>query len=82
MCVNFTYLNRACLKDHYPLPSIDRLVDATARHVVFSLVDSIVGYHQIMMEGLDVEKTNFITDEGVFCYKVMPFDLKNVGATY
>lgn len=82
MCVDFTDLNRACLKDHYSLPSIDRLIDVTIGHAICFLVDAILGYHQIMREGLDAEKTTFITDEGVFCYKVMPFGLKNIGATY
>lgn len=82
MCVDFTDLNRACPKDHYPLPSIDRLVDVTAGYAVCSLFDVISGYHQIMMEGLDAEKTTFITNEGALCYKVMPLSLNNARATY
>ena len=45
-------------------------------------MDAYRGYHQIAMHETDQEKTAFITPEGIFCYKVMPFGLKNVGATY
>lgn len=46
------------------------------------LLDAYKGYHQIMMDVEDAEKTAFITDLGVFCYQKMPFGLKNAGATY
>ena len=54
MCVDFIDLNRACLKDSYPLPRIDTLVDSTARHELLSFVDSFSGYNQIkvMLFGL------------------------------
>ena len=82
MCVDFTDLNRACLKDSYPLPRIDTLVDSTARHELLSFMDAFSGYNQIKMKEEDQEKTSFVTSQGLFCYKVMPFRLKNVGATY
>ena len=47
-----------------------------------SFLDVYRGYHQIAMHELDQKKTAFITPKGIFCYKVMPFDLKNAGATY
>ncbi|RDY02803.1 Retrovirus-related Pol polyprotein from transposon 17.6, partial [Mucuna pruriens] len=82
MCTDYTNLNKACLKDSYPLPSIDRLVDNVAGFSFLSFMDAYSGYNQIRMHPQDEEKTTFITDEGAFCYKVMPFDLKNAGATY
>ncbi|RDX66329.1 hypothetical protein CR513_54904, partial [Mucuna pruriens] len=82
MCINYTELNKACPKDLYPLPSIDRLVDNVAGFTFLSFMDAYSGYNQIRMHPQDEEKTTFITDEGAFCYKVMPFDLKNAGATY
>ena len=82
MCVDFTDLNRACLKVSYPLPRIDTLVDSTARHKLLSLMDAFSGYNQIKMKEEDQEKTSFMTSEGLLCYKVMPFGLKNAGATY
>ena len=45
-------------------------------------MDAFSGYNQIKMDGVDQEKTSFVTSQGLFCYKLMPFDLKNVGATY
>ena len=82
MCVDFTDLNRACPKDSYPLPRIDTLVDSTARHQLLSFMDTFSGYNQIKMDESDQEKTSFVTSQGLFCYKVMPFGLKNGGATY
>uniref|UniRef100_A0A2N9GLE6 Uncharacterized protein n=1 Tax=Fagus sylvatica TaxID=28930 RepID=A0A2N9GLE6_FAGSY len=82
MCVDFTDLNKACPKDSYPLPRIDQLVDSTAGHKLLSFMDAFSGYNQIRMEEEDQEKTAFITSRGLFCYKVMPFGLKNAGATY
>lgn len=82
MCVDFTDLNKACPKDDYPLPKIDRLVDSTAGHALFSFMDANAGYHQIPMAPKGQPHTAFITSQGVYCYKVMPFGLKNAGATY
>ena len=82
MCIDFTNLNKACLKDSYPLPQIDTLVDLTARHHLLSFMDAFSDYNQIKMEEADQEKTFFVTSQGLFCYRVMPFGLKNAGATY
>ena len=82
MCVDFTDLNKACPKDSYPLPNIDRLVESTAGNEMLTFMDAFSGYNQIMMHPDDREKTSFITDRGTYCYKVMPFGLKNAGATY
>ena len=45
-------------------------------------MDAFYGYNQIRMDEADQEKTSFVTSQGLFCYKVMPFRLKNAGATY
>ena len=82
MCVDFTDLNRTCPKDSYPLPRIDTLVDSTARHQLLSFIDAFSGYNQIKMNENDQERTSFVTSQGLFCYKVMPFGLKNAGTTY
>ena len=58
------------------------MVDATAGHELLSFMDAYLGYIQIPMFHRDEEHTAFITDRRVYCYKVMPFDLKNAGATY
>jgi hypothetical protein len=82
ICVDFTDINKACLKDSFPLPRIDQLVDSTAGHRLLTFMDAFFGYNQIMMDEVDQEKTSFITSKRLFCYKVMPFGLKNAGATY
>ncbi|XP_048604645.1 uncharacterized protein LOC125582147 [Brassica napus] len=66
----------------YPLPHIDRLVESTAGNELLTFMDAFSGYNQILMHPDDHEKTTFITDRGTYCYKVMPFGLKNAGTTY
>ena len=82
MCVDFTDLNWACLKDSYPLPRIDVLVDLTTRHQLLSFMDAFFGYNQIKLEEADQKKTSFVISQGLFYYKVMSFGLKKAGATY
>ncbi|RVW68623.1 Transposon Ty3-I Gag-Pol polyprotein [Vitis vinifera] len=66
----------------FPLPRIDQIVDSTSGQGMLSFLDAFSGYHQIPMSPDDEEKTAFITPHGLYCYKVMPFGLKNAGATY
>ena len=57
-------------------------MDSTAQHQLLSFMDDFSGYNQIQMHEDVQEKTSFVTSQGLFCYKVMPFNLKNVDATY
>ncbi|KAF8109753.1 hypothetical protein N665_0092s0025 [Sinapis alba] len=82
VCIDFTDLNKACPKDSFPLPHIDQMVESTSGNELLSFMDAFSGYNQIMMHPDDREKTSFITDRGTYCYRVMPFGLKNAGATY
>jgi len=82
MCVDYTGLKRVCPRDAYPLPNIDRLVDGAAGNKVLSFLDAYFGYNQIPMASSDMHKTAFIMDDANYFYRVMPFSLKNVGATY
>ena len=82
ICVDFQDLNKACPKDEFPLPNVDILVDVVAGHKSFSFMDSYSGYNQILMDLVDALKTTFRTSFGNYFYRVMPFGLKNVGATY
>ena len=82
VCVDFTDLNRAWPKDLFPMPKIDQLVDATYGHPRMSFLDAFQGYHQIALTPEDQEKTAFISPDANYYYTVMPFGLKNVGATY
>ena len=82
ICVDFTDLNHACPKDSFPLPRIDQLIDSTAGHELLTFMDAFLSYNQILMKKEDQEKTAFVTSQGLYCYKVMLFGLKNIGATY
>ncbi|KAG7588683.1 Integrase catalytic core [Arabidopsis suecica] len=64
VCIDFTDLNKACPKDSFPLPHIDRLVESTAGNELLTFMDAFSGYNQIMMDPEDQEKTSFITDRG------------------
>ena len=80
--MDFTDLNKACLKDSFPLPRMDQLMDSTTVHKLLTFMDAFSGYNPIKMDEEDQEKTTFITSQGLYCYKVMPFRLKNAGVTY
>ena len=82
MCVDFRDLNKTCPKDYFSLPHIDMIVDSTASSAMYSFMDGFSGYNQIMIIVMDKIKTAFITELGTYCYKVMPFRLKNAGVTY
>ena len=82
MCIDFTNLNKACPKDSFLLLRINQLVDLTAGHKLLSFMDAFSGYNQILIDEDNQEKTLFIASQGLYCYKVMPFGLKNAGATY
>lgn len=80
--MDYSDLNKACLKDSFPLPRIDQLVDSTVGHELLPFMDAYSGYNQILMHLPDQEHASFVTDLGLYCYKVMPFKLKNAKAMY
>jgi ribonuclease HI len=82
MCIDFTSLNKACPKDNFPLPRIDKIVDSAARCEVMSLLDCFSGYHQIYMKEEDNANTSFFTPFGMYCFIRMPEGLKNAGSTF
>jgi hypothetical protein len=82
MCVDYTSLNKACPKDLFPLPRIDQVVDSTAGCETLCFLDVYSGYYQIAMRIADQLATSFITSFGAYCYQMMPFGLKNAGATF
>ena len=79
LCIDFTDINKVCPKDSFPLPRIDLIVDATASHELLSFMDAFSGYNQISMDPDDQEKTSFVTAQGTYYYRGMPFGLKNAG---
>lgn len=79
MCVDFTNLNKAFPKDHFPLSRIDQIMDSTVGCDLLCFLDAFSGYHQIKMAREDEEKTAFIIPCRVFCYLCMAFGLKSAG---
>ena len=80
--VDFTNLNKVCPKNSFPLPRIDQLLDSIAGHKLLTFMDAFSRYNQIKMAEENQEKTTFVTSQELYCYKVMPFKLKNAGTTY
>lgn len=81
MCIDFTNLNKACPKDNFSLPRIDKIVVSAAGCEVMSLLDCFSGYHQIYMKEEDKANTSFITPFGTYYFVWMPEGLKNAGST-
>jgi hypothetical protein len=82
MCIDYTSLNKACPKDPYPLPCIDQIVDSTSGCDLLSFLDAYSGFHQIRMAKEDRKHTAFVTVDGIYCYVVMPYDLRNALSTF
>jgi len=82
VCIDFHDLNTVYPKDEFSLPFTDIMIENTCGFERMSFMDDFSGYNQIKMYSDDKRHTSFQTPLGVFCFKVMPFDLKNVGATY
>ncbi|GKV28927.1 hypothetical protein SLEP1_g37913 [Rubroshorea leprosula] len=82
MCIDFTNLNDACPKDPHPLPNVEKLVERATGHERMSFLDTSSGYHQVQLLLDDQEKTAFYAGDAIYYYVMMPFGLKNAGATY
>jgi len=82
MCVDYRGLNAIIAKDRYPLPYIEDLLDKLHRARVFTKLDLASGYHQVQVHSDDCHKTAFIAPDGFYEYKVIPFGLANVPATF
>jgi hypothetical protein len=82
MCIDYTSLNKACPKDPYPLPRIDQIMDSTSGCDLLSFLDAYSSFHQIQMSREDRKHTAFVTVDGLYCYVVMPYGLKNALPTF
>ncbi|KAJ8622074.1 hypothetical protein MRB53_030603 [Persea americana] len=82
VCIDYRDLNNACPKDEFPLPIPEVMIDNTYGFERMTFMDGFSGYNQIKMHPEDERHTSFRTPFGVYCYTVMPFGLKNAGATY
>lgn len=75
-------LKKVSLKDNYPLPKIDHILQKVVGSTGISLLDGFSGYNKILVHPDDQAKTNFTTPWGTFMYVKMPFGLMNAGATF
>jgi hypothetical protein len=82
LCIDYTSLNMACPKDPYPLPRIDQIVDFTSGCDLLSFLDAYSSFHQIRMAKEDRRHTAFVTVDGLYCYVVMPYGLRNALPTF
>ncbi|CAK1597862.1 unnamed protein product [Parnassius mnemosyne] len=82
LCVDFRELNANTLRDHYPLPLISDQIDQLANGLYFTTFDMAAGFHQIPNSESSIEKTAFVTPDGLYEYLTMPFGLSNACAVY
>lgn len=82
LCIDFRNLNKVSLKDNYPLPKMDHILQRVVGASRMPLLDVYFRYNQVSIHEDDQDKTVFTTPWGAFHYAKTPFGLKNVGATF
>ena len=82
LCVDFRDLNQASLKNHHPLPSMEKILYRVSDLEIFSFLDGFSGYNQVLIKEFDRYKITFTTKWGIYAYSKIPFGLTNVGSAF
>lgn len=82
ICVDFRYLNTVTIKDPFPIPFMDSILEEVAGHEIYTFLDGFFGYNGISIAKEDKLKTTFVVEDEVYAYNCMPFGLCNAPATF
>ena len=82
ICIDFRSLNAVTIKDPFPIPFIDSILEEVVGHEMYSFMDEFSGYNQFSIAEEDKLKTTFVVEDGVYAYNRMPFRLCNAPATF
>ena len=82
VCINLKKVNAAIIRDNYPFPITEYLLERVAEKEAYSFLDRFFGYNQVSVHPNDQHKTTFATEFGIYAYQVMPFGLTNAPATF
>ena len=82
VCINLKRVNIATIKDHYPLPITNHVLERIARAKTYGFLDGFYGYNQLSIALEDQHKMTFAVEKGMFAYRVVPFGLINAPSTF